>query len=95
MLVHRVRYELEVGPIPEGMQLDHYVCDNGAGGCCNPHHCRPDTARGNTLRGVGPSARAARQTRCKQGHELAGENLIVLPRFYRLRLRGGRLGTLA
>lgn len=30
--VHRVRYEREVGLIPEGMVLDHYVCDNGAGG---------------------------------------------------------------
>lgn len=40
-LVHRVRYEMEIGPIPDGMDLDHYVCDNGAGACCNPYHCRP------------------------------------------------------
>lgn len=78
--VHRVRYEEEVGPIPDGLVLDHYICDNGPGGCCNPHHCRPATTRENTLRGVGPAAQNARKTHCMHGHELAGDNLYITKR---------------
>lgn len=46
--VHRYRYEREVGPIPEGLVLDHFACDNPA--CCNPAHVRPVTHWENTLR---------------------------------------------
>lgn len=74
-LVHRVRYELEVGPIPKGMHLDHYVCDNGPGGCCNPLHCRPVTQRENNLRSDSVSARHAAKTHCIRGHALTGDNL--------------------
>lgn len=49
-LAHRVRYEEEVGPIPEGLVLDHYVCNNGAGGCCNPPHCEAVTQSENARR---------------------------------------------
>jgi hypothetical protein len=37
---HRVVYEELVGPIPEGMDLDH-KCLNPA--CCNPEHLTPLT----------------------------------------------------
>ena len=59
--VHRVRYEREVGPIPDGMDLDHYACDNGAGGCGNPQHCLPVTLRENLLRGETVVAQNARR----------------------------------
>lgn len=75
--VHVVRYEREVGPIPGGMELDHYFCSNGAGGCCNPHHCRPAGHRENTLRSDGPTALNAAKTHCQRGHELAGDNLVA------------------
>ncbi len=74
--IHRVRYEREIGPIPAGMDLDHFVCDNGAGGCCNPFHCRPATRRENLLRGNTITAACAAKTHCPKGHLLAGENLI-------------------
>lgn len=47
---HRARYEREVGPIPEGLVLDHFACDNRL--CCNPAHVRPVTVRENVLRGT-------------------------------------------
>lgn len=74
-MVYRVRYEREIGPIPGGMQLDH-LCDNGPGGCCNPHHCRPATPRENTLRGRTLPAANARKTHCPRGHPLSGDNLV-------------------
>jgi hypothetical protein len=74
-LVHRVRYEREIGPIPDGLDLDHFICDNGAGGCCNPLHCRPVTKRENNLRSNGAAAISAGKMRCPKGHPLVGENL--------------------
>jgi hypothetical protein len=71
-----VRYEREVGPIPEGMELDHFACDNGPGGCCNPHHCRPVTTRENVLRGGNMAARCMAKTHCAAGHLLSEDNLV-------------------
>lgn len=60
-LTHVVAYEYLVGPIPEGLTLDH-ACDNPP--CCNPDHLRPMTIRDNILRGAGPAALNARKERC-------------------------------
>jgi hypothetical protein len=75
-LVHRLRYEREIGPIPEGAELDHFVCDNGAGGCCNPHHCRPVAHRENLLRGNTVASIHAAKTHCPKNHPLSGDNLV-------------------
>ena len=68
-LVHRVVWELEYGPIPEGIQLDH-VWDAG----CRHKHCaalahlEPVTPAENSQR------RAARITNCTRGHEYTPQN---------------------
>ena len=72
---HRTVYETLVGPVPEGMTLDH-LCRNTA--CVNPDHLEVVTGRVNTLRGYNPAATNARKTHCLRGHEFAGDNLIVL-----------------
>lgn len=73
-LAHRVAYEMLVGPIPEGKQLDH-LCRQRT--CWNPAHLEVVTGRENTLRGVGRTAVNAAKTHCSRGHELAGDNLYV------------------
>ncbi len=62
---HRAMYEILVGPIPEGMTLDH-LCRNR--GCVNPEHLEPVTLGENVLRGVGLTAQNARKTHCVNGH---------------------------
>jgi hypothetical protein len=49
---HRVFYEYLVGPIPDGMQLDH-VAERGCQHphCVNPDHLEPVTNAVNTQRG--------------------------------------------
>lgn len=58
---HRVAYELVVGPIPEGLTLDH-LCRNTQ--CVNPAHLEPVTMAENIRR-----ASIAR-TVCPKGHSL-------------------------
>jgi hypothetical protein len=72
---HRVAYEWLVGPIPEGLQLDH-LCRNRA--CVNPDHLEPVSQQENILRGEGGQNHAVK-THCPQGHEYAGDNLYVRP----------------
>jgi hypothetical protein len=57
---HRWFYELLVGEIPEGLELDH-LCQNRA--CVNPDHLEPVTHLVN----VGRGSRAS-QLLCKRGH---------------------------
>lgn len=65
---HRHAYELEVGPIPEGMDIDH-VCRNRA--CVRPDHLRPRDHAENSADRV--SFQAAK-THCPKGHEYTPEN---------------------
>lgn len=81
---HRAAYTLTRGAIPEGMDLDH-ICHSTTscrGGrwcqhrrCVNPAHLEPVTHYVNMRRGV-----QANQPRCKHGHELTGDNLIIRQR---------------
>jgi hypothetical protein len=80
VMAHRYAYELEAGPIPEGLEPDH-LCRNRA--CCNPAHMEPVTHRENVLRGEGTAAVNARKTHCPREHELSGDNLYVNPSGHR------------
>ena len=71
-MAHRVSYEMMLGTIPDGMELDH-LCRNR--GCVNPHHVEPVTHAENVLRGDSPQAINTRKTHCPKGHPLEGSNL--------------------
>lgn len=73
---HRVAYELLVGPIPEGLHLDH-LCRNRA--CWNPEHLEPVTNAENILRGTAPSAENARKSHCPKGHPYDEANTLIRP----------------
>lgn len=74
---HRYAYEVVRGPVPDGLQLDHFKCDTPS--CANPFHVRPVTARENTLRSRNPCAVHARKTHCHAGHPLTPDNLSSTP----------------
>ena len=59
---HRVAYQLFVGPIPDGLTIDH-LCRNTS--CVNPDHLEPVTRREN-IRRAKPE-----RTVCRHGHSLA------------------------
>jgi len=73
---YRWAYEHLVGPIPEGLTLDH-LCRIRH--CVNPWHLEPVTHRENVLRGVAPSARNAVKTDCPRGHPYDEENTYWRP----------------
>lgn len=66
---HRFAYEMLVGPIPAGKQLDH-LCRRPS--CVNPAHLEVVTSRENTLRGTTGPAINAKKTHCPRGHAYDG-----------------------
>lgn len=69
--VHRLAYELAVGPIPAGLQLDH-LCRVRA--CLRTEHLEPVPSRVNTLRGDSPTIRLHHLNECAAGHAYTDEN---------------------
>lgn len=63
--VHRYVYEQVVGPVPEGLELDH-LCRNRA--CVRPDHLEPVTHKVNTHRGEAPGVVARLTDTCARGH---------------------------
>lgn len=71
---HRAAYEALVGPIPEGMDLDH-LCRNRA--CYNPAHLEPVTRSENLRRSNLVGKWQAQKTHCPDGHPYDGANLYI------------------
>ena len=71
---HRFAYEMCVGEIPEGLELDHLCRERS---CVNPDHLEPVTHRENSLRGKGVAAVNASRTHSPQGHPYSVENTFL------------------
>jgi len=69
-LAHRWSYEYFVGPIPDGLVIDH-LCRNRS--CVNPDHLEPVTQQTNIRRGRGNPTK----THCPHGHPYSGDNLRI------------------
>lgn len=92
--VHRLAYQLHVGPIPRGFQVGHAChdaafdrgeCPGGAcehRGCWEPAHLETMTNQENTARGGHPTHVAHRRATCvKRGHDLTVEaNVYTNPK---------------
>jgi hypothetical protein len=88
--VHRHVYELLIGPVPEGLELDH-LCRVRA--CFNPAHLEPVTSQENLRRSAPWRVRSSTQrrkrriknppkprvirTHCSRGHEFTPENTYM------------------
>lgn len=92
VLAHRVSYELFVGPIPDGLQLDHTChkaahCDLGPAcphrRCVNPSHLEPVTGLVNARRanysknGQATARRQLAKTHCPSGHAYSQQNTHI------------------
>jgi hypothetical protein len=88
LMVHKVAYELWVGPIPEGLVIDHTchnadsLCDGRScihRRCVNPDHLEGVTQAINVARGRGIAAINANKVRCIHGHPFDDANTYVTP----------------
>ena len=73
-LAHRVSYETYVGPIPEGLDLDH-LCRVRE--CVNPDHLEPVTRSENLRRSPRMGDASLAKTHCPSGHGYTAENTRV------------------
>ncbi|WHM36296.1 HNH endonuclease signature motif containing protein [Streptomyces sp. BPTC-684] len=73
---HRYAYEQAIGPIPDGLEVDHRCRRRN---CVASHHLDAVTHRVNVLRSTNHVARRAAVTRCPTGHPYDDANTYRAP----------------
>lgn len=87
VMAHRFAYELLVGPISDGLTIDHVKANGCTSTACvkaiadeyGPAHLEPVTMRENLMRGTGWPAKKVAQTHCYRGHEFTEANTMYVP----------------
>lgn len=74
MPAHRAVLSAMCIAVPDGLEPDH-TCRTPC--CVNPDHLEMVTHQINTHRSTSPIAANVLKTHCKNGHELAGSNLMI------------------
>ena len=77
---HRIAYELMIGPIPDGLHIDH-LCRVRR--CVNPYHLDPVTNEVNTARGLLRKSPPKAKPECRNGHPFTDDNVRVDPEGWR------------
>jgi hypothetical protein len=73
---HRIAYALLVGPLLDGMEIDH-LCGNTL--CVRPDHLEQVTGAENARRS-GPTRGRMASGVCRLGHPIQGRNLLIVRR---------------
>ena len=80
---YRISYELFIGEIPEGLEIDH-LCRNHS--CVNPSHLEAVSHKENILRGklchINKGHNRYKQS-CPFGHFYSKSNTYITPKGYR------------
>ena len=71
-LAHRFIWTAMIGPIPDGLTIDH-LCQNRI--CVNPDHLETVRFQENVWRGSNPRYRTVKHKRCQNGHRYIGANI--------------------
>lgn len=71
---HRWSYEQFVGPIPDGLEIDH-LCRNRS--CVNPTHLEAVDHHTNLMRGSTLPSTNAAKTHCAKGHAYTPDNVRI------------------
>ena len=77
LYAHRVSYEVFVGPIRPGKEIDH-LCRVRK--CINPQHIEAVSHRENMRRSATVFGENARKTHCKRGHSFDEKNTYRTPK---------------
>lgn len=74
ILAHRFSFRAFKSKIPKDLVVDH-MCKNKL--CVNPKHLRLLTRVKNVMIGKGIPALNAKKSKCKNGHNFSGKNLLI------------------
>lgn len=80
---HRHFYEQNIGPIPDGLEIDH-LCRNRD--CVNPKHLEPVTGKENTRRGANTRLSISEAREIKLWDKVAGSQRRDIAKAYGITL---------